>query len=171
MSQPIEDDIGMVGSRIRHSARAPLFARRKRSQFIRAIVVFVRSVPFRPRPFRRVPSDLIVELFPKIAIEHGLLLRRHPVASFPSVDPLRDAVLEIFRVRYDLYFTTLFQRAEPFNSGCELHPVVCRMRLAAKDFLLARAVAQDRGPSSRSWISQAGAIGDQLYLFCHLLLS
>src|SRR6185312_6253786 len=134
-------------------AGTSLLAGGQRGQLVRAIVVDVQCVAFRPRPFHPMPRDLLIEVFPEIAVHNGLFLRRDPAAFFPSGDPLRDAVLQVFGIRHDLNLALFLQYAKAFNRGRELHAVVRRVGLAAVNFFLVRTMAQYRGPSSGTWIS------------------
>src|SRR5690242_12598245 len=75
-----------------------LLERRHGSQLVTTVVVAVRGMPFRPGPFGFVPLNLFVELAPKVLVGDRLLAGGHPALAFPSVDPGRDAVLEVIRI-------------------------------------------------------------------------
>src|SRR5262249_9130737 len=102
---------------------------------------------------------------PQVLVDDGLLGRGDPPFSLPSVDPGCDAVLEIFGIGDHFDLARFAQSAQAFDRRGQLHAVVGGVRLAAPQLLLVRTVPENRRPPARTGISEAGAIGDELYFF------
>jgi len=145
--------------------RVALLTGGQRGEFVGAIVLGVRRVAFGPAPACGVARGLVIEQFPEIAIDDGLLLRRDPAAFFPVGDPECDAVFHVLGIGDDLNVATFTQRGEAFNSACELHAVVCGVRFATEKFLAMFTVKKYGGPTAGAWISEACAVGDELNFF------
>src|ERR1700759_734189 len=115
------------------------------------------------------PIDLVwrprgVEALPQLDILHRLLVRGAPSVLLPAVDPLGDAVAHVDAVGEETHAARPLQRLQPLDGRHQLHAVVGGGRIAAGEFALPTADAQDRAPAARSGISAAGAIGEDLAL-------
>src|SRR5215471_9479599 len=144
---------------------ATLLSRGSGSEFIAAVVVGVVGVPFRPDPFCLVTGHLFIERFPQILVDDGFFSGRHPAFALPAVNPSSDAVLQIFGIGDDLHFAAFAEGVKALDGGGQLHAIVGRVGLAAPQLLFVVAIAENRRPPARTRIAEAGAIGNELYLF------
>src|SRR6266545_4291909 len=121
----------------------------------------MRGVTAGPGPFHSVTLSQVVQFVPQVLVDDGLLIRCHPAAPLPVVDPGCNTVLEIFRIGDHLDLTRLFERAQPPDGGGQLHAVVGGAGLTAVAFTRPGLVSQDVSPTSGTWIADAGSISDQ----------
>src|SRR5579862_819687 len=145
-------------------AAATLFARRHLRQFVAAIVVGMGGVAFGPRPGGVVPGSGRFQMFPKVAIDHGLFLAGHPVSPLPVWHPFGDAVLQILGVRDHLYSARLFEGIQTFDGRRQLHAVVGGVRRKPIQLALVFVIAQNAGPTPAAGIAQTGTVGNDLDL-------
>src|SRR5262249_49751027 len=138
-----------------------LLPRRALGQLVAAVIVFVRGMAFSPNPFGVMTGRHAIELFPQISVHYGLLRGRYPVLPLPAVDPGCNAILHVLRIGDDLHLAALLQRAQAFDSRCQLHAVVGGLRSEAVYFLVVFAVPENARPPARSGVAQARAIRDQ----------
>src|SRR5690349_5194140 len=102
------------------------------------------------------------QFLPQLRILDRLLVGSPPAIAQPAVDPLGNAVADIIAVGVKLDPAWLGESVEALDRRLELHPVVGCQRLAADDFLLPAAGANQRRPSAWAGISPAGTVGENL---------
>ena len=105
--------------------------------------------------------------FPQVAVQHGLslpLLRRlAPAVGLPVLQPtLVNGIYSVAGIRVYLHLARARKRPQTFYDRRELHAIVGGIGMAARQFLLDTAVAEDSPPAPRSGIAGAGAIGVEL---------
>ena len=110
-------------------------------------------------PVRRGRVD---QLLPQLGVLDRLPVRRLPAVRAPFVDPARDPVAEILAVGVQLDPAGALQGLQPADRGGQLHAVVGGQRLAAGQFLLLAAHAQQHSPSAGAGVAAARAVGEQL---------
>src|SRR5882724_5927531 len=150
--------------RIHDAVARPLLARGQVSQLVGPVVVRVRCVALGPDPGGFVSGHCLVQLSPEVDVEHRLLIASFPLIAFPGVDPLRDAVLDIFGIGHDFDFARLFDGAQTLDGGRQLHAVVGGQRFAAEYLASAGFVAQEGSPAAGARVAQTGAVSDELDL-------
>jgi hypothetical protein len=65
-----------------------------------------------PVPAYVVPRQREIEPLPEVGILHRLLVRRTPAIALPVVDPLRDPLADILRIRMQIDAAWTFQRLQ-----------------------------------------------------------
>src|SRR5436309_11106941 len=116
------------------------------------------GVSAHPVPLYLMFARELLELFPQVDVFHFLLVGGAPVAALPIVDPGRDALLDVKRIRIDTDLARPLQRLERPDDRHELHAVVGRGRLSAPELLFLPFVAEDYSPAPGPGIAAARAI-------------
>ena len=133
-------------------------------QLIASIIVVVERVPFGPLPLRQVRIRQLIQRDPQVLIIYRLLIRFAPVVFLPAVNPLRNAVLHVFRIRHDFYGAFFLETRKTFDSGCQFHAVIGGMGTAAVNLSVELSKPKNTSPASAAGITFAGAVSDQAYL-------
>ena len=126
---------------------------------INAVVEFVICVTFNLDPGDIVLLSERDELLPQFLIFHGFFGRRTPSVLLPPGEPaLSKGTLNICAVGVQSNAARLLERAEAFDRGLKLHPIVGRQRCTPTEHALMPAVPEKRRPASRTRIAAAGSI-------------
>src|SRR6266850_4154152 len=131
-------------------------------QRVGAFIFRMPGMAAHPVPLYLMFGGELVELLPQVDILHRLLVGGAPAAALPVVDPARDALLDVERVRIEADPARPLQRFQGANDRQELHAVVGRRRLATVELLLLAFVAQHGAPAAGARIPAAGAIAVDL---------
>ena len=121
----------------------------------------MRGVALRPSPRRLVTLRLEFQFNPQVLIHHRLLAGRDPSLALPTVNPLRDPLHHILRIRSDIYLTQFFEHRQALNGRHQLHAVIRGLRFRAPQFLFVLAKANDAGPTAWTRVANASPVGDQ----------
>lgn len=128
------------------------------SEKIAAFILRVPCVALEPFPRDLVALSVDIQLAPEIGIFYRFPFGRHPTTGLPSADPFRDPLSEILRVGVDRNFARHTEFREAGNRSPNLHPVICRGLLPARDLLRFLTVAEYGRPATGAGISMASAI-------------
>ena len=74
-------------------------------KLIAAVVIGMIGVAFGPLPDSLMAADLFVEILPEVLVLDGLLVFGAPVVALPGVDPLGDALADVFAIGGDCDLT------------------------------------------------------------------
>ena len=140
--------------------RPSLHLQRLHGQPVHAVVEVVVGMAFYLDESHVVPVDLRQEGFPQVSVFDVLLPGRFPPALDPVVrPPLIDGIGHIGAIGVERDAAAGFERPQGFDDRHELHAVVRRMALGTRDDALMVAVHQDSGPSARTRVAAARAVG------------
>ena len=128
-------------------------------EFVAAFVVGVAGMAFDPVPVDFVVGSCSVEFAPEVGVFDGLLCAGAPTVAFPTGDPLADALADVLRVSVKIDIAGLFEDAQGFNGGLQLHAVIRRGGDAAFKLTNVFAVSQHHGPAPGAGITVAAAVG------------
>src|SRR6185312_6188146 len=128
-------------------------------ELVRAVIARRIGMAAHPVPADPMMRAQRVELAPEIRVLDRLAVARAPAVLLPRVDPALDSLLHVLGIEVEVDVAGPRQRLERPDDGRELHPVVRRLPLAAKDFLLALAGYQKRTPAARARVALARAVG------------
>src|SRR6185437_6180699 len=103
-----------------------------------------------------------VEALPQLDVLDRLLVGGTPAVLLPAVDPPGGALEHVLAVGVELHHAGPLQRLEARDRAHQLHLVVGRRRIAARQLPLPLTHAEDGGPATRSRVAAAGAVGEQL---------
>src|SRR6476646_3547927 len=117
---------------------------------------------FDPMPLDPVRRARLDQLLPKLRILNRLLVRRAPAVALPIMDPSRDSVADIDAVGVQLDPARPLQRLEPLNRSHQLHSVVGREGLSARQLALLLSHAQKHAPAAWTGVAAARAVCEQL---------
>src|SRR5689334_8699811 len=131
-------------------------------ELVGALVFRVPGVAAHPVPLYLMFCRQLGELLPEVHVLDRLLVGRTPAAALPVVDPGRDALLHVERVRVHAHAAGPLERLERPDDGHELHAIVGRARFAAVDLLFGAFRPQDGAPAARAGIAAAGAVAVDL---------
>src|SRR5262249_31447691 len=130
-----------------------------------AFILHVAGVALHP-----VPDNLIVtgdggiELPPQVLVLDRLTLLGTPTFTLPARHPRHDAVADASAVGVQVDDGGAGGRSQGRDGGGQFDPVVRRgSGLAAAQFLLDLAVAQQRTPTARPRVAAARTVGPDLY--------
>jgi len=126
---------------------------------IATFILGMAGVAFEPVPGDVVVGGEFVEGDPQIFVLDRGLSEGAPVLTFPERNALGDAGFDVFGIGVEGDVATFAEGAESFDGAGEFHAVVRRGGFAAANLLALLAVFEDGGPSTRAWITGAGAIG------------
>src|SRR5581483_9722333 len=100
-----------------------------------SFVLRMAGVAFHPVPLYLMARRRGIELLPQVHVLHRLLVRGKPAAPLPRMQPLRDALHDVDRVRSELHPARPLERLQGADGGGQLHAVVRGLRLAAVELL------------------------------------
>lgn len=132
------------------------------SEEVGALILRVTGVPGEPVKADLVHPHQLVEFPPQVLVRHRqepLPFAAPPVLLLPAGEPLRDPALEVGGVGEQVYLDGLTQGAQRLDRRLKLHPVVCRLPLAAGDLLAVGTGKEDRPPPARARVPDARAVG------------
>src|SRR5581483_7834239 len=90
-----------------------------------------------------------------------------PAAPLPRMQPLRDALHDVDRVRIELHPARPLERLQGADGGGQLHAVVRGLRLAAVELLFHALRPQQRAPAARPRVALARAVAVDLDDLAH----
>src|SRR5690606_10985773 len=128
-------------------------------QGVGALVPFVARMTLDPAPADVVAGAGGVQAPPQVLVLDRLPVGRLPAARLPAVDPLVDALHDVFAVGVQLDLAGAGQGLQRLDGGHQLHAVVGGQRLAAPQFLLMVAPVHHRAPAAGAGIAATGAVG------------
>src|SRR3954469_7833949 len=131
-------------------------------QGVDPVILGMPAMAFDPAPFDPVALGGRDQLLPQLRILDRLLVRRAPAIALPVVNPARDPIADILAVGMKLDAARPFQGLERLDRRHQLHAVVGRERLAARDLPLLFTHAQECRPAARARVPAAGAVGEYL---------
>src|SRR5262245_5325101 len=101
-----------------------------------------------PMPLELVFLRQRFERLPQILVLDGFLVRRLPAARLPVGQPLEQTLAHVLRIRVDLSAYRAVERFERADHRRELHAVVSRRGLGARDLALVPALHEQGGPAT-----------------------
>src|SRR5476649_2800911 len=116
------------------------------------------GVALEPVPGDLVARSLFVQRAPEVVIFHRLLRLGLPPIDLPAMNPGRDAVFDVIRVRVEIDQAGSLERGEGLDGSLEFHPVIRRRRDSAADFLGLSVTGQRRRPSAHAGVALASAV-------------
>ena len=130
-------------------------------QGVRPLIAGVPGMAAHPTPVDLMPAiaDHSVQTLPKINVFHRRLGSRAPATGLPAVNPLGDALEYVFAVQMHSDLAGPFQGGQGLDHSHDLHAVVGRAQLAAKNLFARPAGVQQRAPATGAGVAFAGAIG------------
>ncbi len=116
---------------------------------------------FDPTPLDLMPGlgDHMVQGLPKLHIFNRLLGGGTPALGFPAMDPLGDALANVFTVQVQRHLARPFEGLQALDHSGQLHAVVGGAQFAAKQLVHMLARLQTHPPAPRTRIAFTGPIG------------
>ena len=130
-------------------------------QCIGPFVARIAGVTFDPTPLKHMAraGDQMIELLPKVGIFNRLLGGSSPALGFPAVDPLRDALANIFAVQVNRQLAGSLQCQKSLDDRCQFHAVIGCLWFSAKQFPHMLTRSHQNAPTAWARIAFARAIG------------
>src|SRR5690242_9814503 len=133
-------------------------------QRVGAVVLGVAAMAFHPGPVHAMRLGGSVEALPQLDVLDRLLVGGAPAVLLPAVYPPGGALEHVFAVGVELHHAGPLESLEARDRAHQLHLVVGRRRVAARQLLLALAHTKDGRPAAGARVAAAGAVGEQLDL-------
>ena len=143
--------------------------RKARCKHVATFVIDVSLVTVHPDKTNRVLLQECIEALPQLGIENRLFIGFFPAVFLPIFEPpLVDRLGQIFRVRGQRHVAGFFEKFKRRDRAHQLHSVVGRHRLSARDLFFLAAVYEDRAPSAATGIAPTRTVGINIYVL-HLV--